>query len=91
MLSLYYAIFHSHLQYRLIIAGSSTNKTYLKKLSILQNKAVKIVEVGKYFDRATPFYSNLKILKLEDLMMFEKAIFVFKSKTILSLHNLITI
>jgi len=62
-------------------AWSSTYKTYLKTLSTLQNKAVKIVGGGKYFDRATPFYANLKILKLEELVLFEKAVFVFKSKT----------
>jgi len=49
MLNLYYAIFHLHLQYELI-AWSSTYKTYLKKLSTLQNKAVKIVGGGKYFE-----------------------------------------
>jgi len=54
MLSFYYAIFHSHLHYGLI-AWRSTYKTYLKKLSTLQNKAVKIVGGGKYFDRTTPF------------------------------------
>ena len=42
LLGLYYIIFHSHLLYGLI-TWSSTFKTYLKKLSTLQNKAVKIV------------------------------------------------
>lgn len=77
MLLLYYAIFHSHLQYG-IIAWSSTFKSYLYKLSILQNKAVKIIGGGKYFDRATPFYSNLNILKLFDIIKLETASFVYK-------------
>ena len=47
LLNLYYAIFHSHLQYGLI-TWSSTFKTYLKKLSTLQNKAFKIVDGGKF-------------------------------------------
>ena len=58
LLQLYYAIFHSHSQYGLIV-WSSTFKTYLKKLTTLQNKAVKIVGGGKYFDHATPYYSKL--------------------------------
>ena len=41
---------------------------YLKKLTTLQNKALKIVGNGKWNDRATPYYSNLKILKLHDLV-----------------------
>ena len=69
----------SHLQYGLI-TWSSTFKTYLKKVSILQNKAVKIVGGGNYCDRATPFYSKLRILKLVDMVFLEKAIFMFKFK-----------
>ena len=80
LLQLYYAIFHSHLQYGLIIWGS-TFKTYLKKLIILQNKAIKIVGGGKYFDHATSYYSKTRILKLVDLLKLEKALFVFKYRS----------
>ena len=45
--SLYYALFHCHIQYG-IITWSSTYKTYLKKLATLQNKAVKIVGNGTW-------------------------------------------
>ena len=79
LLQLYYAIFHSHLKYG-ILAWSSTYKTFFKKLSILQNKSVKIIGGGSYYDRATPFYAKLDILKLADLVKFEKALFVFKFK-----------
>ena len=73
--------FHiSHLQYGLIIWGS-TFKTCLKKLTTLQNKAVKIVGGGKYFDHATPYYSKLRILKLVDLLKLEKALFVFNYRS----------
>ena len=50
--SLYYVLFHCHIQYG-IITWSSTYKTYLKKLATLQNKAVKIVGNGTRNDRAT--------------------------------------
>ena len=79
LVNLYYVIFHSHLQYGLITC-SSTFKSYLKKLSTLQNKAVKIVRGGKYYDRATQFYAKLRIFKLVDMVFFEKALFVFKFK-----------
>ena len=79
LLSLSYAIFHSNLHYGLITWGS-TYKSYLKKLSVLQNKAVKIVGGRKYYERATPFYSQLKFLKLEDLIRLETAVLVFKIK-----------
>ena len=72
---------HSHLKYE-ILAWSSTYRTFLKKLSILQNKSVKIIGGGSYYDRATPFYAKLGTLKLADLVKFEKAlpVFVFKFK-----------
>ena len=62
LLQLYYVIFHSDLKYG-ILAWSSTYKTFFKKLSILQNNSVKIIGGGSYYDRATPFYSKLGILK----------------------------
>ena len=74
--SLYYALFHCHIQYG-IITWSSTYKTYLKKLASLQNKAVKIVGNGTWNDRATPYYAKLKILKLQDLVKLETAAFVY--------------
>ena len=77
LLNFSYAIFHSNLRDGLII-WRSTYKSYLKKLSVRQNKAVKIVGGGKYYKRATPFYSQLKILKLEDLIRLETAVLVFK-------------
>ena len=42
--------------------------TKFNKISILQNKAVKIVGGGKCNDKATLFYANLNILKLSDLV-----------------------
>ena len=80
LLQLYYAIFHSHLKYQ-ILAWTSTFKTFIKKLNILQNKYAKIIGGESYCNRATPFYTKLGILKLADLVKFEKALFVFKFKT----------
>ena len=61
LISLFYEIFHSNLLYGLITWGS-TCKSYLTKLSVLQNNAVKILGGGKYYERATPYYSQLKTL-----------------------------
>jgi len=40
---------------------------YTNKLSVLQNKAVKLIAGRRYRDHVTPYYSKLKILKLKDL------------------------
>ena len=79
MLHLYYAIFPPHLLYGILIWGS-TYKTYLRKLGTLQNKAVKIIGGSRYSNRATPFYSKFRILKIIDLVKFETALFAFKFK-----------
>ena len=80
LLQFYYSIFRSHLQYGIIIWGS-TFKSYLKKLNILQNKAVKIIAGGLWFERATPFYAKLKFFKIQDMYLLELALFVFKFQT----------
>ena len=61
---------HTRLSRHTRISTSSTFKSYLKKLSTLQNKAVKIVRGGKYYDRATQFYAKLRVLKLVDMVFF---------------------
>ena len=65
LIKLYYALFHQHLLYGLVIWGS-TYPTYSMKISTLQNKVVKLVGGGVFQDRATPFYYKLNIPKLTD-------------------------
>ena len=66
LLKIYYTLIHSHLLYGLIIWGS-TFPTYLKKLIILQNKAVKFICAAKFCGSSSLYYKRLKILKLKDL------------------------
>ena len=70
LIKLYYALFHPHLLYGLVIRGS-TYPSYLMKISTLQNKVVKLVGGGTFQDRATPFYYKLNIPKLTDLYKIE--------------------
>ena len=66
LIKLYYTLFHLHLLYGQVI-WRSTYPTYLMKISTLQNKVVKLVGVGAFQDRATPFYYKLNVLKLINL------------------------
>ena len=70
LLKLYYALFHPHLLYGLVVWGSAL-PTHLKKITTLQNKAVKVIGGGRIRDNATPFYAKFKILKLTDLYKLE--------------------
>ena len=75
LLNVYYAFIHPHLLYGLPIWGSSF-PSHLKKLTVLQNKAIKLIGGGLPRDRATPFYYKLNILKLSDLFQLEIGKFV---------------
>ena len=63
---------HCALLYGLNICGS-TYPSDLTKLASLQNRAIKLVAGGKYRDYANPFYSQLKVLELSDLVKHETA------------------
>ena len=90
MLTLYHAIFQSHLQYGVLV-WSSIFQSYLKKLIVLQNKALKIIGGAKWNERASPYYLKFKILKLPDMFKFESAVFKFKFNKQLLLLHLVTI
>ena len=60
MLTLFHAIFQSHLQYGVLV-WSSTIKFYLRKLIVLQNKTLKIIRGAKWNERASPYYLKFKI------------------------------
>ena len=89
--ALYHSLIHTHthLFYGLPVWGS-THPFYLKKLITLQDKAVKLVGGGLYNDKASPFYSQLKILKLSYLYKFEIGKFVnahFQNRLPLNISN----
>ena len=69
-LQLYHVLIYLHLSYAIII-WCSTNKSYLRNISICQNKAVKIVTQTKWNFSANPSYTNLMVLKLNKLYQHE--------------------
>ena len=62
----YYSMFHSHLQYSLLNWGRSS-KNYLQQLKILQNKVLRAILFRPKQFNTTLLYSNLNILKLDDM------------------------
>ena len=73
----YYAQFHSHLSYGCQIWGSDTANT--SKISILQNKAIRIMSFADRHTNADNLYKELKILKLNDLILSNNILFVHKA------------
>ena len=64
LLKLNYVLVHPHLLSGLLV-WATTSTSCLAKLHTLQNKVVQHIGGGSYCEGSTPFYSNLKILKLE--------------------------
>ena len=88
LLSLHCAFFYFQLYYGLL-TWSSTFHSHYNKITTLQNKSIKHISGGKWSDRATPYYSKLKLRKLPDLTQSETAIFVFnfKNQKLASIFN----
>ena len=67
LLQLYHALIYPHLLYAIPIWGS-TYKSYLHKISMLQNKVVRIGYPDKMKFRGKPFIYQLKSLKTEQTL-----------------------
>ena len=66
LLSVYYAIFSSHMTYSSQICGINTSSNYFKKIERLQNKAKRIMSFSATQAPCEPIYKKFGILKLED-------------------------
>ena len=67
-----YLFIHSHFNYGLAVWGS-TYPTYLNKLKLLQNKAIRIVTSSQMSTSSKPLYIKSNILPLPKLFEFEIA------------------
>ena len=75
-LKLYYAYFHSKLLYALEIYGTSANK-YIRRIEVLQHRAIKVLFSLDYFTPSTYLYSKYKILPIRDLYSLKVAKFMY--------------
>jgi len=67
MRTLYYAYFHSHINYGLSIWGSMCYKRDLNRVKIQQKKAVRTVGNAKFNAHTDPLFKKYNILKIDDL------------------------
>ena len=75
---LYYSIVYPHILQG-IIFGGSTYTSHLKKLQLLQNKAVRAICSLNWRKHVTSCFDRLSILKVRDVAKMEMAKFVHKS------------
>ena len=76
--SVYFAVFHPHLQYVIGIWGQA-HTSYLDRIRVLQNKAIRILSSVGHMTRLAPLYKNLNILRVDDLCTYELAKIVHKT------------
>ena len=65
ILSIYYAIFSSIMNYGSIIWGQNSN-THIKRIETIQNKAIRIINFKPYNTPSNHLYKESKILKFTD-------------------------
>jgi len=77
LLSIYHAIFQSHLIYACKVWGQSFSK--LKRLIILQKKAVRLINFAPKNSHTNPLFHQSKMLKINDFIKVENCLFISKS------------
>ena len=75
LVQLYYALVYPFLAYSLITWGN-TYSTTLKPLTILQKRIARIINFADFNAHSSPIFANLGILKLEDLIFLDNALFM---------------
>ena len=71
-MSLYYSLIYSHLSYGICVWGDADN-TYLDKIRIIQNKAVRIISSTDFYSHVEPMYKKLNILNLDEIYLSQYA------------------
>ena len=75
--SIYHAIFGSHMTYGCQIWGQSFNETYINKIQVLQNNAMRLISFATDFrDHVSPIYGVYNLLKIKDLIDLKNILFV---------------
>lgn len=66
LLTLYNSLILPHIQYAIAVWGNSPQQ-HLKRIEILQKKAVRCISRSRYNSHTNPIFLNLRLLKIKDL------------------------
>ena len=83
LVSLYYSLFASFLQYGIVVWGL-TYETYIKPIFILQKKVVRAITFNNFSAPSAPIFLTLRLLKLQDLFEMKLLTFVYEAVNKLS-------
>lgn len=76
LICLYNSLFSSFLQYGIVVWGL-TYDVHIKPVYLLQKRVVKAIAFEHFTSPSTPIFSDLKILKLQDLFQLKLLCFVY--------------
>jgi len=76
---LYHTSIYPYLTYCSIVWGSAA-ATSLRRLVILQNRAVRLVSRANFRSSCDPLFARLKLIKFCDILKFQTAQFMFRIK-----------
>ena len=76
MICLYNSLFSSFLQYGIVVCGL-TYDVHIKPIYLLQKRVVRAIAFEHFTSPSTPIFSDLKILKLQDLFQLKLLCFVY--------------
>ena len=80
LINLYYTLIYPFLNYGITALGN-TYSTALKPLLILQKRVLRLITFLEYREHTNPFFIKFNILKLQDLVSFNNALFVYNFST----------
>ena len=75
LVSVYYALFYSHLNYCTQIWGQPVSNL-ISRITNLQNRAVRIMSFADYHAPVNPLYRDLKLIKFKDLVHLKNVLLV---------------
>jgi hypothetical protein len=75
--TVYNSLFRSYIEYGCLCWGNSNSKD-INRISVLQKRAVRYIDNAKYNTHTGPIFEELKILKFQDLVLFNQASFMYK-------------
>lgn len=75
--TIYYAVVYSRLYYCLLVWGNTTAEN-LRKLRVLQRRAVRLITNDDFFTPSARLFDNARILTLESMFTFKLGIYIYK-------------
>ena len=77
LLMLYYSLVYPYLTYCILVWGN-TFPTHLQRLSVLQKKAIRVINHSAYNAHTDSIFAELGIMRFTDLYVLSVCIFVYK-------------